>query len=98
MSYELYGLREDIIYSCGHPLIVEVKELIATFDTEELAKEYVRKSSIQKKKAQTRYRIQGMRYEPVEYRYKDSSLLRLYGKCEIVFRKKTAEPQHNPTL
>tara|TARA_R110001583_G_scaffold76873_1_gene209923 strand:+ start:476 stop:796 length:321 start_codon:yes stop_codon:yes gene_type:complete len=100
--YELYGSRRKINEYASHHHLLDTTELIATFDNEEMAKEYVRKSLVQEK-AQSEaswahYEIRGMMCEPLEYRYRESSLLRPYYKCEIVLRKKPVEPQHNPTL
>jgi len=100
--YELYGSRREIKEYAGHPNLLDITELIATFDNEELAKEYVRKSLVQEKTQSeaswANYEIRGMICVPLEYRYRESSLLRPYYKCEIVLRKKSVEPQHNPTI
>ena len=95
MIYELYGLREDLDYGYGSdPISVyEVRNLIATFDSEELAKEYVKKSEL--KNPQHLY---GLRMRYGKYRYRASSLLRGYADCEIVIREEPIEPQHNPIL
>lgn len=94
MIYELYGLREDLDYD-GHELISvhEIKDLVATFDSEELAKEYVKKSELKNPQ-----HIYGLRMRYGKYRYRYSSLLRPYANCQIVIRIESTEPQHNPAL
>ena len=93
MIYELYGLKENFVDSFGHPHLEEVTDLIATFDSEKLAKEYVKKSEL--KNPQHHYGLV-MRYG--KYRYRASSLLRSYADCEILLRKEPVKPQHNPIL
>ena len=93
MIYELYGLKKSVVDSFGHPLIEEVRDLIATFDSEKLAKEYVKKSEL--KNPQHHY---GLVMRHGKYRYRASSLLRSYANCEIVIREEPVQPQHNPTL
>ena len=95
MIYELYGLREDYDYGYGGTpgSIYEVRVLVATFDSEELAKEYVKKSEL--KNSQHLY---GLRMRYGKHRYRASSLLRSYADCEILLREEPVKPQHNPIL
>ena len=60
MIYELYGLKENFVDSFGHPHLEEVRDLIATFDSEKLAKEYVKKSELKN----PQYHYQSLRLYP----------------------------------
>ena len=92
MTVELYGLREEAEYGYGGwtGRREEIRELVATFDTEEMAEAYVRASRL---KNSQNY---GMRFRPGSFRYRASSLLRNYASYEI--EEPEPKPPHNPTL
>jgi len=87
--YELYGLRNDYEpgYGDRQGSMHETRELIATFDNEKLAKEYVKKSELKNP-------------DRSDYKYRSSSLLRYYDDFEIVLHIPEVEypPIHNPVL
>lgn len=92
---ELYGLRTDYqqhrIGESFEP--VEVRNLIAVFDTEQMAMDYVKNSEL--------VRMKG--YEPYydiyrkKFRYKANSVLRHYTDHEITSPESVSVPL-NPTL
>lgn len=82
--YKLYGITREICYD-DHTATreyVDISNLIATFDTEELAEEYVEKSKL---KQRTRSRIFCL-----------TSLLSSYLKYEI--QEVSKKPLHNPEI
>ena len=84
----LYGLRtyERTTY--------EIRELVATFDNEQQAKDYVNNSTLAASK--NKY----FRADPFygKFRYRKESLLRYYEDCEIEKVESLVPPPHNPTL
>lgn len=86
---ELYGLRTDYIqHKIGGAFEAEqVRELIATFDTEADAKAYVQASELTKQKFNWRKK----------FRYRAGSLLRHYTDYEICSPETVSVP-HNPSL
>ena len=87
--YELHGLKNDYEpgYADSPGSLHETRELIAIFDSEKLAKEYVRNSELKNPHRSA-------------YRYRSSSLLRHYDDFEIVLHIPEVEypPEHNPVL
>lgn len=92
---ELWGLRWDREYShSGNFITEETRDLVATFDTMEAARDYVKNSLL--KAAKGRY----FRADPHrgKFRYRKNSLLRRYTDYEIEGAIESVPPPHNPTL
>ena len=92
---ELYGLRtERVQHFIGGSFEAEqVRELVATFDTEADAKAYVQASELTKQKGfQPTYDIYRKKF-----RYRAGSLLRDYTDHEICSPETVSVP-HNPRL
>ena len=85
---ELYGLRYN------EEPGVEIHELVATFDTMEAAKDYVKNSLL--KSARGQY----FRADPYsgKFKYRKNSLLRWYTDYEIEEAVEPVPLPHNPTL
>lgn len=92
---ELYGLRiERIQHLIGGSFEAqEIRDLVATFDTEADAKAYVKASELTKQKGfQPTYNIYRKKF-----RYRSGSLLRHYTDHEICFPETVSVP-HSPRL
>ena len=92
---ELYGLRTDHVQHLigGSFESEQVRELIATFDTEADAKAYVQASELTKQKGlQPTYNVWRKKF-----RYRAGSLLRHYTDHEICSPETVSVP-HNPSL
>jgi hypothetical protein len=92
---ELWGLRWDREYShSGNFITEETRDLVATFDTMEAARDYVKNSLL--KAAKGRY----FSADPYrgKFRYRKTSLLRWYTDYEIEGAEESVPPPHNPTL
>ena len=92
---ELYGLRtERVQHKIGGSFEAqEIRDLVATFDTEADAKAYVQASELTKQKGfQPTYNI----YRK-QFRYRKGSLLRNYTDYEICSPETVSVP-HNPVL
>ena len=85
---ELWGIRTDD-YST-----YDIRELVATFDDEQQAKDYVNNSTLEA--AKNKY----FRADPFygKFRYRKESLLRYYEDCEIEKVESLVPPPHNTTL
>jgi len=92
----LYGLRTDEqwIYCNGIGHWQEIRELVATFDNEQQAKDYVNNSTLGA--AKNKY----FRADPFtgKFRYRKGSLLRYYEDCEIEEVEQDTPPPHNPVM
>ena len=92
---ELWGLRWDEEYShSGRVITEETRDLLATFDTMEAARDYVKNSLL--KSAKDQY----FRADPYgkKFKYRKNSLLRWYTDYEIEETVEPVPPPHNPTL
>lgn len=92
---ELYGLRTDHVQHLigGSFEAQEIRDLVATFDTEAYAKAYVQASELTKQKGlQPTYDIYRKKF-----RYRAGSLLRHYTDHDICSSQTLSVP-HNPSL
>ena len=92
---ELYGLRTDYAQHLigGSFEREEVRDLVAVFDTEQMAMDYVKNSELDKPKGfQPSYDIHRKKF-----RYKAKSVLRHYTDHEITSPDTISVP-HNPSL
>lgn len=92
---ELYGLRtEHVQHKIGGDFEAEqVRDLLATFDTEREAQAYVKASElVNNSGGYPTYDI----YRK-QFRYRKDSLLRNYTSCEICSPETVSVP-HNPVL
>ncbi len=92
---ERWGLRWDKEYShSGKVITEETRDLLATFDTMEAARDYVKNSLL--KSAKDQY----FRADPYrkKFKYRKNSLLRWYTDYEIEEAVEPVPPPHNPTL
>ena len=94
----LYGIREEREYGCWFEdwgwRRETIRELVATFDEVQDAKDYVKNSTLAA--ADKPY----FRADPIsgKFRYRKGSLLRYYESCEIEIKIEEEEspPPHNP--
>jgi len=97
--YELYGLLTEHEYGYGGYTgrTIEHRDLVATFDTEELAKEYAIKSMLKAVREQSRNRRLTPR--PINGRvFLRRSLLDGYEDFEIEESLPGVPPCHNPKI
>ena len=95
MMVELYGLRTDHFQHLigGSFEAEEVRDLVATFDSQADAEAYVKASELAKQKGlQPTYDIHRKKF-----RYRRESVLRLYTGYEICSPETVSVP-HNPKL
>jgi len=94
---ELYGLRTDYeqhrIGGDFEP--VEVRVLVATFDDERSAKEYVKYSELAGARNDDGWKTYNVWRK--QFRYRANSVLRYYTDFEIVASESVSVP-HNPRL
>ena len=91
MKYELYGTREDAEYGYGGYTgnKIPVRELVATFSTEELAREYARKAELASSR-KSKYSW--------DKAFRQKSLLSSYTGYEIEEEQAPIEIEHDPIL
>ena len=92
----LYGIREEREYGYGGWTgnRETIRELVATFDEVQDAKDYVKNSTLAA--ADKPY----FRADPIsgKFRYRKGSLLRYYESCEIEIEEEENPPPHNPIM
>ena len=93
---ELWGLRWDEQYPFSRYLMPEeTRDLVATFDTMEAARDYVKSSLLKAAKEDQYFSADPHRGK---FKYRKNSLLRWYTDCEIERAEEPVPPPHNPTL
>lgn len=94
-DYILYGVRTDYVQHLigGAFEAQEIRDIVATFDTEKQAQAYVKESElVNNSGGSPTYNI----YRK-QFRYRKNSVLRMYTDYEIVASETTDVP-HNPVL
>ena len=90
-KFELFGTREDPEYGYGGYTgrNISVRELVATFSTEQLAMKYVSDSELAVSKNNPYAWVKAFRKK---------SLLRGYTGCEIEEKHAPEEVEHDPAI
>lgn len=95
MVYKLYGLRTELYYNTFESTeFHDIRDLVATFGSQEEAERYVQNSLLLNSKS----RYFRCNLLSGNFRFKSKSLLRNYEDYEIVENEAPIRCPHNPIL